>query len=312
MRLWEGCEQVRVLVTGGAGFVGSHVVEQLARRGDEVVVVDDLSTGDATNLPPRVPLQRLDIADAEALDEAFLGERFDAVVHAAAEASVVRSVAEPERSERINVRGTANVTALARAVGARRFVFFSTGGAIYGETPTCATEDAPARPISPYGRHKLAAEGLVKASGLAHAVLRPGNVYGPRQRGDLEAGVIAIFLQRYRAGKELVVYGDGGAERDYVHASDVAACTLVALDRPEVGTWNVGTGVATSVNALVAALRRLLGEPKGGVRYAPARPGELQRACVDPAKAARELGWRARLTFEGGLRRLVESEARTS
>lgn len=300
---------MRALVTGGAGFVGSHVVDQLVARGDQVVVADDLSTGEAANLPPRAVLVRVDISDAEALAEAFLGERFDALVHAAAEARVVVSVADPARSERVNVRGTANVLALARDAGARRFVFFSTGGAIYGETPSCATEETPARPISPYGQHKLQAEELVRASRLSYAILRPGNVYGPRQRGDLEAGVIAIFLRRYREGRELVVYGDGSAERDYVHVGDVAACVLAALAETRSGTWNVGTGVATSVNRLIEGLRRLLGEPPAGVRYAPPRPGELQRACVDPTRAARELGWRARYTLEEGLR-LLTSAAR--
>lgn len=301
---------MRVLVTGGAGFIGSHVVERLLERGDEVVVADDLSTGVTGNVPPAARLERVDVSDADALADAFRGGRFDAVAHAAAEASVVRSVAEPERSERINMRGTASVLALARAVGAPRFVFCSTGGAIYGETPTCATEDAPARPVSPYGRHKLGGEELVRSSGLSYGIVRPANVYGPRQRGDLEGGVVAIFLQRYREAQELTVYGDGTAERDYVHVSDVAACVLRVLHGSEQGVWNVGTGIATSVNALVDALRRLLGEPKGGVRYAPARPGELQRACVDPGKAARELGWRARIPLDEGLRRLVTSEAR--
>lgn len=300
---------MRVLVTGGAGFVGSHVVDHLVGRGDDVVAADDLSTGDARNLPPRVPLVRVDVADGEALAEALLGERFDAVVHAAAEARVVVSVADPARSERVNVRGTANVLARARDVGARRFVFFSTGGALYGETPTCASEDTPPRPISPYGQHKLQAEGLVKASGLSHAILRPGNVYGPRQRGDLEAGVIAIFLRRYREAKELVVYGDGSAERDYVYVGDVAESVAAALAATRNGTWNVGTGVATSVNGIIAALRPHLGDPPAGVRYAPPRPGELRRACVDPGRAARELGWRARHSLDDGLRRLISAGA---
>lgn len=296
---------MRVLVTGGAGFVGSHIVEALLARGDDPLVVDDLSTGERRNLPADVSFRRADIGDEAALREALRAERLDAMIHAAAEASVVRSVADPAHSERVNVRGTANVLALAAEAGARRVVFFSTGGAIYGETPACAPESAPLRPISPYGQHKMEAEGLVRAAGLAHAVLRPANIYGPRQRGDLEGGVIAIFLRRWRDRKELVVYGDGEAERDYVHVADVAAAALAALDDGRDDTWNVGTGQTATVNDLVGLLRRFLGEPPAGVRHVPARPGELRKACVDPAKAARDGVFEARITLEDGLRRLL-------
>ena len=298
-------DKVRVLVTGGAGFVGSHVAERLVARDDAVVVLDDLSTGVAANVPRGASLVHCDVSDAADVRGALAGEHFDAVVHAAAEASVIGSIEDPARSERVNVRGTANALDLARRAGARRFVFFSTGGSIYGETPECAVEDAPLRPISPYGQHKLVGEGLVRGAGLSYAILRPANVYGPRQRGDLEGGVVAIFLQRYREGRELVVYGDGTAERDYVLAGDVAECVLAAIDDARSDTWNVGTGVATTVNDVLACLRRLLGEPAGGVHYAPARPGELQRACVDPSKAARDGLWRARHSFEDGLRALL-------
>jgi UDP-glucose 4-epimerase len=290
-----------VLVTGGAGFVGSHLVDALVGRGDAVIVVDDLSTGERRNVPAAADLRVVDIADAKALSNAFEGERLDAVVHAAAEASVVRSVADPAHSERVNVQGTANTLDLAKRAGAKRFVFFSTGGAIYGETETCATETSPLRPISPYGKHKLEGEKLVGASGLSHAILRPANIYGPRQRGDLEGGVIAIFLQRWREGRELVVFGDGSAERDYVYAGDVARAVLAALGRRDSGTWNIGTGIPTTVNGVIDALRENLGEPPGGVRYAPARPGELQRACVDAAKASRDGLWRPQVSFVDGI-----------
>ncbi len=295
---------MRVLLTGGAGFVASHIGDRLVDRGDTVAVLDDLSTGNEANLPRGATLLPCDIADDTQVRRLATGP-FDAVVHAAAEARVVVSVADPARSERINVRGTANVIDAARRVGSRRLVFISTGGAIYGETPTCATEETEARPVSPYGKDKLRAEGLVRASGLSHAILRLANVYGPRQRGDLEAGVIAIFLQRYRERSELVVYGDGSAERDYVYVSDIADAVLAALDATPSGTWNVGTGVATSVNALIEHFRRALGDPPVGVRYAPAREGELQRACLDAAKAASELGWRARHSLADGLGRLL-------
>lgn len=292
---------MRVLVTGGAGFVGSHVVETLLRRGDEVVVLDDLSTGDRRNVARGAELRVVNIADITALGRACEGLRVDAVVHAAAEASVVRTVADPAHSERVNVLGTAHVIDRAKRAGARRFVFFSTGGAIYGETPVCAKETDATRPISPYGAHKLEAEGLVRASGLSHAILRPANIYGPRQRGDLEGGVVAIFLQRWREGRELVVYGDGSAERDYLYVADIARVVSAALERDDDGVWNVGTGMKTSVNQVVAALRRHLGDPPAGVRYAPPREGELQRSCVDASKAASDGLWTARYGFDEGL-----------
>lgn len=296
---------MRLLVTGGAGFVGSHVVEALLGRGDDVLVVDDLSTGDRRNVAARADLRVVDVADDEALLRACGAQRFDAVVHAAAEARVVVTVRDPARSHRANVRGTENVLHLAEKTRARRFVFFSTGGALYGETPVCAKETDATRPISPYGQHKLEAEGLVRRSGLPYAILRPGNIYGPRQRGDLEAGVIAIFLQRWRARQQLVIYGDGSAERDYVHVEDVADFVTAALSSSLDGTWNVGTGVATSVNRLVEILRHRLGDPPGGVRYAPAREGELLRSCLDPALAERDGLWRPRIALQAGMASLA-------
>jgi UDP-glucose 4-epimerase len=297
---------VHVLVTGGAGFIGSHVVEALLAREDQVTVVDDLSTGARRNLPASVRFFKVDIADRDALVQALSALRFDAVVHAAAEASVVRSISDPAHSERVNVHGTQNVLALAGPTGAHRFVFFSSGGAIYGETDVGAREDNQLRPISPYGRHKIEGESLVKASGHSYAALRPANVYGPRQRGDIEGGVVAIFLQRWHEGRELVVFGDGEAVRDYIYVQDVARAVLQAVDTPENGTWNVGTGVPTSVNGVIDALRRHLGDPPGGVRYAPPRPGELQRAYLNPSRAMQDLRWRPQVTFDAGLALCVE------
>jgi len=296
-----GVDKLRVLVTGGAGFVGSHVVEALLARGDEVTVADDLSTGDRRNVAAAADLRVVDISDGDAIVRELGDLDLDAIVHAAAEASVVRSVADPARSERVNVGGTANVLELAKRAGASRFVFFSTGGAIYGETAVCAKETDPLRPVSPYGKHKLEGEKLVQLSGLSHAILRPANIYGPRQRGDLEGGVVAIFMQRWRARQELVVFGDGSAERDYVYVEDVARAVVAALERAGNGNWNIGTGVLTSVNAVVNALRQYLGPPPAGVRFAPPRAGELQRACVDPSKAARDGFWRPTVSFVAGI-----------
>lgn len=298
---------MRVLVTGGAGFVGSHLVEALLARGDQVVVLDDLATGSEKNLPAGTDLRRVDVSDVGALAQALSDVHVDAVVHAAAEARITVTVADPERSERVNVGGTRNTLSLARRAGARRFVFISTGGAMYGETATCATEEHAAAPISPYGRDKLAAERLVATSGLPYAILRLANVYGPRQRGDLEAGVIAIFLARWHEGRELVVFGDGTAQRDWVWAGDVARAVLAALGREGDGLWNIGTGAATSVNGLIEILRRRLGEPPGGVRYAPAREGELMRSCLDPSRAGHDGLWRPSVSLDEGIGTLVKS-----
>ena len=296
---------MRVLVTGGAGFIGSHVADRLVARGDEVTVLDDLSTGVPENVPSRARFQRADITDAASLRSVAVGARAEVVIHAAAQFSVQRSMRDPESSGRINIEGTRNVLDLARDVSAR-FVFLSTGGAIYGETPLCATEGTPLRPISPYGAQKQRAEELVRGSGAAYAILRPANVYGPRQRSDLEGGVVAVFLQRYRDHKEVLVYGNGSAERDYVHVSDVADAVVAAVDRNDSGIWNLGTGTPTTIKRLLDIMREHLGEPPGGVRHVADRPGDPRRACVDPAKAMRDGLLRPRL-LEAGLAGLLSA-----
>lgn len=291
----------RTLVTGGAGFVGSTVADTLKAAGDDVVAVDDLTTGDRANVSRGIELVVADIADHDGLFAALGDRRFDAVVHCASKTKVVESMAKPELYRRVIVEGTSEVLRLAAATGARRFVNFSSGGVAYGETPVCATEESPVAPISPYGVHKVAAEALVAAGPIRAVTLRPANIYGPRQRTDLEGGVIAIFTGRWRAGEPLVVRGPGTAERDYVYVGDVAEAVRAALEHDVTGVYNIGTGVATSVNALVAAMTAVLGPP-AGIRHEPLPAVELQRSCVDPAKAARDLGWRARTGLAEGLR----------
>lgn len=291
----------RILVTGGAGFVGSTIADALRAAGDDVVVVDDLASGDRANVSAGIELVVADIADHDQLLGVLGDRRFDAIVHCASKTKVVESMAKPELYRRVIVQGTAGVLALAAATGARRLVNFSSGGVAYGETPVCATEESPVAPISPYGIHKIAAEALVAAARVSSLTLRPANIYGPRQRTDLEGGVIAIFIGRWRSGQPLVVRGPGTAERDYVYVGDVADAVRAALDREVTGVYNIGTGVATSVNALVAAMARVLGPPPGIVHEAlPAV--ELERSCVDPGKAARDLGWHPRTSLAEGLR----------
>jgi UDP-glucose 4-epimerase len=296
---------MRVLVTGGAGFFGSHIVDALRGRGDDVVALDDLSTGDRANLDPAIPLVVVDISDRQAMHDRLAGERFDAVVHAAAKTKVVESIAQPALYHRVIVNGTSNVLDVAQSAGARSFVNISTGGALYGETPTCATEDTAIDAPSPYGRYKAEAEKLAgSTAGLKAVTLRFANIFGPRQRTDLEGGVIAIFAGCWQRGAPLTIYGDGSAERDYLYVADAVAAIVAALDRGAVGTYNIGTGVATSVTELVRQMTALLGPPKDVVR-AGERQGEIQRSCLDSAKAARDGLWRSAVPLADGLRRTV-------
>jgi UDP-glucose 4-epimerase len=296
----------RVLVTGGAGFIGSHIVEALLAQGWEVEVLDDLSAGSPANLPPDVPLHRGDLRSTQALGR--LTGRFEAVIHCAGQTSVAVSVRRPDLDWQVNVLGTANLLLWAAAREAGRFVFLSSGGAIYGETPRPAREDCPPRPLSPYGRHKLLAEMLVRASGLPHAVLRPANVYGPRQRAGAEGGVVPTFLRRLFSGRELEVHGDGLQERDFVHVADVAAAAALALRWPRDVTWNVATGRAVTVLELAHLLGGLLGvEPR--LRFLPPRPGDVRRSVLDPSRLLSTGRWGPPLPLEEGLRHLAAAQA---
>jgi len=294
---------VRVLVTGGAGFVGSHVVDALVARGDDVHVLDNLATGSRENVHPDARLHEGDIrSDAATV---FAAVRPELCVHLAAQADVATSVERPDYDADVNVVGTIRVLEAARAHGAR-IVFSSTGGAIYGECDGPAGEDAPRRPVSPYGIAKLAAEeylaGWNRLYGSVHVALRLANVYGPRQLPSLEGGVVAIFLDRMAAGAETAIFGDGEQTRDFVYVGDVVEAVLAAGAAPGGGVFNVGTGVETSVNELHEACRRLAGSEQTPA-YLPARPGDVLRSAVDPRRAADALGWRARTTLEEGLAR---------
>lgn len=296
---------MRVLVTGGAGFLGSNIVDALDARGDLVVALDDLSTGDRGNLAPDTAFRQADVSDMTALERAVHGEGFDAVVHCAAKTKVVESMAKADLYRRVIVEGTRNVAQLAERVHAQILVNISTGGAMYGETKTCANEHAPAEPDSNYGRFKLEAEGIVAGADVPSISLRCANIYGPRQRQDLEGGVIAIFLGCWRNGRPITIYGSGAAERDYVYVGDVADAVVSAFAGSWRGVFNVGTGVPTSVNELVAQFTELLGPPPGVVR-APARPVETQRSCLDPHKAAHDGFWTPKTALRNGLRATFE------
>ncbi len=297
---------MRVLVTGGAGFIGSTIVDALVARGDTVVAIDDLSTGARANVATGTPLRVADVSDDRQLRGALRNEAFDAVVHAASKTKVVESMEKPDLYRRVIVEGTRNIVKIADELGARMLVNLSTGGAIYGETADCAAEDMPVEPTSNYGKNKAEAEQIVAASRVPSITLRLANVYGPRQRKDLEGGVVAIFLARWRRGEPLVVFGAGSAQRDYVFVSDVVDAVVASFAGTWHGVYNIGTGVATSVNDLIAALSEILGRPPG-LSHTATRPAEIERSCVDASKARRDGLWRPRTTLVEGLRRTASS-----
>lgn len=296
-----------IVVTGGAGFIGSHVVEALLSRGDEVHVVDDLSRGVRANVPPSATLHVHDVR--EPLDTILQKTEALAVVHLAAQADVRVSVTEPGRDAAINVLGTVNVLEAARLAGAR-VVFASTGGAIYGECERPAREGDPCLPLSPYGAAKLAGEGYLgsfaRLYGTPHLALRFGNVYGPRQDPHGEAGVVAIFLGRLLDGGQCRIFGDGAQCRDYVYVGDVARAVLSALNSGVDGVLNIGTGTATSVLELYDVCRWVAGSDAEPV-HEPARAGELGRSVLDGENAARAIGFRAETTLAEGVAATWES-----
>ena len=308
---------MRAIVTGGAGFIGSHVVDALVGRGEDVLVLDDLSSGKRENLADALSagatLVEADVADADAVASAFESHAPEAVLHLAAQIDVRRSVADPVYDLGVNVGGTLNLLESARHAGTRRFVFASTGGAIYGEgagRDLPLAEDAERRPDAHYGQSKLAAEGYLslyaRLYGLPTVALRLGNVYGPRQDPHGEAGVVAIFCGALLSGGSPRVFGDGKQTRDYIYVGDVVAAFMAALDRDAGGALNVGTGTETSVLELGRLLGELCGRPFEP-EMAPARPGEVQRIAIDSALASRELGWSAATPIGEGLRLTAES-----
>ncbi|HEX2015191.1 MAG TPA: NAD-dependent epimerase/dehydratase family protein [Solirubrobacteraceae bacterium] len=307
---------MRALVTGGAGFIGSNLVDALVARGDEVAVIDNLTTGRESNLEPAleqgVVLHRADICEAERMQE-LVGEYAPEVVfHLAAQIDVRRSVADPAFDSRVNVEGTVNMLEAARRVGVTRFVMSSTGGAIYGETGVLPTpEEHPPLPKAPYGLSKFCAERYceiyTRLYGLPTITLRYGNVYGPRQDPLGEAGVVAIFCGRLEQGRRPTIFGDGTQTRDYVYVADVVESNLAVVEHPEAGgEFNIGTGQETSVLDLVEAMRGL-GAQDFEPEFEPARLGEVQRSCLDVSRAREQLGWRAEVGLGEGLGLTLEA-----
>jgi UDP-glucose 4-epimerase len=304
---------VDCLVTGGAGFIGSHLVDALTARGHRVVVIDDLSSGRRANLSDAFAagavLREVDVRDAAALDSVFAEIRPEVVFHLAAQIDVRASVERPAADATTNVLGTIGVLEAARRHRTRRLVNTSTGGGLYGDAEQIPTpEHAPIRPLAPYGQGKYAAEGYCELYARLHRLstvsLRYGNVYGPRQDVTGEAGVVAIFCGHLAAGTAPTVYGDGRQTRDWVNVADVVAANLLAAEAAVGGAINIGRGEETSVAELLEALREVGGagqEPE----YAPPRPGEVSHSCLDVGRARRELGWEAGVNLADGLRQIL-------
>jgi UDP-glucose 4-epimerase len=309
---------MRALVTGGAGFIGSNLVDALLDRGDEVTVVDNLASGKRENL--RAALARgagfdeADIRDAERMRSVLASARPDIVFHLAAQIDVRTSIEDPAWDAGVNVVGTINVLEAARHAGVKRVVNTSTGGAIYGDADVMPTpESAPAKPMAAYGQSKFCAEAYCgwyeRLYGLSSVILRYGNVYGPRQDPHGEAGVVAIFCGKVLVGERPLIYGDGRQTRDYTYVGDIVAANLAAAAHPEAhGAYNIGTGTESSVVEVLGALRKAAGLGEGELEpaFAPARTGELQRSSLDVTRARAELGFTASTDLVAGMKPTLE------
>jgi UDP-glucose 4-epimerase len=301
---------VKILVTGGAGFIGSHVVDAFVAAGHQVAVLDDLSTGKRARVNRAARLHVMDLRN-DGLVRVFESERPEVVAHLAAQAAVSRSVSNPALDASVNILGSLNVLDCCRRFDVGRVIYASSGGAGYGDTVVLPTpEDHPTHPASPYGITKVAVEMYLRAWAPLFSIkgisLRYANVYGPRQDPDGEAGVVAIFCHRLLTGQAPIINGDGEQTRDYVYVEDVAAANLRALEHPEVvGCVNIGTGIETSVNELYRSLA-LVADLATMAEHGPALPGEQRRSCLDPALARRCLGWEPRVPLRDGLARTLE------
>jgi UDP-glucose 4-epimerase len=300
---------MKILVTGGAGFIGSHVVDAYIEHGHQVAVVDDLSTGRRENLNPAATLYPVDIRSDE-LEQVFAAEKPEVVNHHAAKASVRESMVEPLLYADVNVLGSLRLLELSREHGVTKFIYISTGGAVYGEPAYLPADEAhPVCPLDPYGASKAAFEHylpLYRANhGISFATLRYANVYGPRQDPLGEAGVVAIFTGQMLKRDRAVVNGSGEQQRDFVYVADVARANLIALERGDGGVFNIGTGVGTSINEVYARLKAATDYDLDEV-HGPPKVGEVFKTYLNVDKAERELGWRATVELEAGLRSTVE------
>ncbi len=302
---------MKILVTGGAGFIGSHVVDAYITAGHEVAVLDDLSTGREANVNPAAPLHRVDITDRAQVQNVVSSFKPDLVNHHAAQSEVPKSVADPGYDAKVNVVGGLNVLKACVDNSVGKVIFSSTGGALYGEPDVVpADEDHPLRPLSPYGTSKLAFEQYLgtfqRTFGLRYTILRYANIYGARQDFHAEEGrVVAIFASRMIEGKSVTIDGDGNQSRDMLHVGDVAIANIAALDKGDGGTFHISTGVPVTINDLFRKLA-LLTEYKMEPRFGPPRTGDVYRIALDNTRAKEQLGWAPRISLEDGLQLTVE------
>lgn len=293
----------KCLVTGGAGFIGSTLADELIKRGDEVAVIDNLSGGKKEYLNPKAKFYKIDVC-SPAIGKIFQQEKFDYVFHLAAQIDVRVSVARPEFDNKVNALGSLNVFKQGGEHQVKKVIFISTGGALYGDCLKPAAEQTLIQPVSPYAIHKYAAERYLELCrelfGLNFIVLRLANVYGPRQYKGGECGVIGVFTSNLAAGKTSVLYGDGSKTRDFVYVSDVVAACLKAMASKQGGVFNIGNGREISLNEIIMAIKKTAGK-KFIFKKEPDRPGEVQRSALNSAKARKILGWRARIKLEDGI-----------
>ncbi len=302
-------EQKTILVTGGAGFIGSNIVDDLINRGHSVVVVDNLLTGSKDNLNPKAKFYEVDIRDYDLLERVFNENPIDYVIHTAAQISVSLSVRKPIFDEDINIKGILNLLELSVAHKIKKFVFSSSGGVMYGDTNLFPTpETVCPNPISPYGIAKLASEKYLQfynlEKGLNYTILRYGNVFGPRQNPDGEAGVIAIFIKKMLNHNSVTINGDGKYIRDYVYVKDVVKANILALDYGDNDFFNIGTSIGKDVNDVFKVIKDNIDynlEPNHG----PARPGDLRKSILDASKAKKILGWTPEYSFNEAIKETI-------
>jgi UDP-glucose 4-epimerase len=300
---------MKILITGGAGFIGSHIADACIKDGHEVVIIDNFYTGKHENVNPKAKLYEMDICDPK-LSGIFLKEKPDVLSHHAAQIDVRVSVEDPQFDLKVNVGGLINVMEAGRKSGLKKVIFASSGGAVYGEQDIYpAPETHPARPVCPYGLNKLSCERYLhyyeQVYGIKWTALRYGNVYGPRQNPHGEAGVVAVFLNKMLKGGQPVINGDGRQTRDYVYISDVVEANRLALKDDARGPYNVGTGIETDVNTIFSALRELTGG-RCEEKHGPAKAGEQQRSSIDASKIKRGLGWSPQVSFAEGMKLTAE------
>lgn len=299
---------MKILVTGGAGFIGSNIVDAYIAQGHSVTVVDDLSTGKKKQVNPKANFLAMDVRDPN-ISTLFAKNGFDIVNHHAAQIDVRKSVQDPFIDASVNVLGTLRLLDCCRTYGVRKFIFASSGGVMYGECPAAANEETPAHPESPYGFSKASAETYVRFFGstyhVPYTILRYGNVYGPRQDPHGEAGVVAIFIGKLLAGEGVTIFGDGKQERDYVNVAEIVEANIAALTKGENQIFNIGHGTPVTVNELHKVLAKLIGGKKAP-QYLPARQGEVQRSLLNVQRAAKGLGWKPSVTLEQGLAATID------